>query len=639
MISKFKFAAALCAVSLCGFLHAQEKPGTPAASAQPPAPASDKGTEKPPSVHDRREAEKHFLEGAKALDRGEMKAAEADFARAVELDPGNQQYQASQEIALQHEATALIQAADKARILNHPEEARADLIEAFRLDPKNPMLAQHIDQIAGDAVPDRVQLSSEAASAAPPIEFAPLPQRNSFHIRTNANDLIRQVLTAYGITPSFDSSVKNVQARLDADNVDFFEAQRMLKLVTNTFFVPLDPKRALVAADTKEKRTEFERLAVESVYFPGLTDAEIAEMVNLAKSVFDAQIATASPHNATLTVRAPVGKLAALNATLAEMLDGRSEVQLDVKLYNVAKTRTVNVGLQLPQQTTVFNVPSELNSVLNGNQSLVQQIISNGLASPGDFEAIAAILIASGQVTGSVLNQPFAYFGNGLSLTGISPGTVTGNLSLNSSDSRALDQVTLRVLDQEESTLKSGTRFPIITSTYSSLAGSSGLNIPGISTAGLSSTLAGLGVSAASLSSTTNQVIPQVQYEDLGLTLKVKPYVQKDRDLTLNLDLKIDSLAGSSLNNIPVLDNQQYTAIITLKEGASALVVSSLSKQESAAVSGTPGLSELPGLNSTLSDRNTENDVSTLIIMITPHIVRLAHAQEAGRMILLPVHP
>jgi hypothetical protein len=629
MMRSFQLVAAFFILSASGFLQAQEKPAAAVANDAP---------QKPPSAHDRREAEKRFLGGAKEMEHGNVKAAAEDFTRAVQLDPGNKRYQASQEIALEHEATDLIQAADKAKIQGHPEEARQDLMEAFRLDPKNPMLAQHIDDIARDTVPDSVQLDSEAAKIGPPIQFEPVTQKRSFHIRANSSELIRQVLTAYGITPSFDSSVKNQMARFDVDDVDFAEAERMLNLVTNTFFVPLDPKRALVAADTKEKRAEFERLAVETVYFPGLTEAEITEMVNLAKSVFDAQVATASPAHATLTVRAPAGKLTAFNSTLSEMLDGRSEVQLDVKLYNVAKTRTVNVGLQFPQQTTVFNVPSELNSVLNGNQSLVQQIISSGLASPNDYEAIAAILIASGQVTGSVLNQPFAYFGNGLTLTGIAPGTVTGNLALNSSDSRALDQITMRVLDQEESTLKSGTRFPIITSTYSSLAGSS-VSIPGLSSAGLSSTLAGLGISSAALASSTSQVIPQVQYEDLGLTLKVKPHVQTDRDVNLNLDLKIESLAGSSINDIPVLDNQQYTAIITLKQGASALVVSSLSKQQSAAVSGYPGLSELPGFNSTLSNQNTENDVSTLIIMITPHVVRQAHTQEAGRMILLPVHP
>jgi general secretion pathway protein D len=57
------------------------------------------------------------------------------------------------------------------------------------------------------------------------------------------------------------------------------------------------------------------------------------------------------------------------------LLDGKSEVLLDVKIYEVENTRTRLVGVQLPQTTTLFNVPSELNSVISGNSSLVQQII------------------------------------------------------------------------------------------------------------------------------------------------------------------------------------------------------------------------------------------------------------------------
>lgn len=623
-----KIATALFAISTCGLLPAQQSPQLIAAQKDP-----SNGL---PSAHDRHRAERFYVQGAKELEHENLAAAQKDFDHAVALDPGNQQYQASQEIVLEHEATELIQDADKAKILHHDEDAHNDLVKAFRLDPKNLMLAQHLDEITHEAAPDPVQLYPGDQTAAPPVEFAPLPGRQSFHLRSNTNELIRQVLSAYGINSSFDTSVKNQQVRLDADNVDFYEARRMLNLVTNTFFVPLDPKRALVAAETKEKRAEFERLAVETVYFPGLTAAEITDMVSLAKNVFDVQQVASSPMSGTITLRAPAVKLAALNATVSEMLEGRSEIQLDVRLYNIAQTRTLNVGLQLPQQTTLFNIPTELNSILNANQSLVQQIISSGLASAGDYAAIAAILIASGQVGSTVLSQPFATFGNGLTLTGIAPGSVTGNLALNSSDSRSLDQMTLRVLDQDETTLKSGTRYPIITSTYSSLTGSS-VSIPGLTTPGLSSTLAGLGISASALNSATSQPIPQVQYEDLGLTLKVKPYIQKDRDITLNLDLILSSLAGASLNNIPVLDNQEYKGIITLKPETSALVVSSLSKQQSSAVSGLPGLSELPGFQSS-TNSNKENDISSLVILITPHIVRLSHEEKASRMMVLPIH-
>ena len=77
--------------------------------------------------------------------------------------------------------------------------------------------------------------------------------------------------------------------------------------------------------------------------------------------------------------------------------------------------------------------------------------------------------------------------------------------------------------------------------------------------------------------------------------------------------------------------------ITTLDQGATAMVVSALSKQDSQAVSGVPGLSELPGFQST-TNKQTQTDFSNLVIVITPHIVRMAHKQEAGRMFILPVH-
>ena len=606
--------------------------------AEPKAVKADQApAEKPPSARQQSEAEKAYLAGAKALDREDFATAEKDFDTAAELVPRNEQYLAAREIARQHHVTALVQAADKARLMGNADESSRDLSQAFAIDPKNPMVQQHMEEIVQDATPDPPSENQEdTISAGAPIELAPTPGLHSFHLRTNATDLLRQVLTAYGITPTIDSSVKSQTVRIDVDNVDFREAARMSKLLTKTFFVPLDPDRVLVAEDTRENRTKYERLVAETVYFPGLTPTEIGEMGNVARNIFDAQQATVSPSKSTLTLRAPVAKLAVLNSTLAEMLDGRSELQLDVRLYNIAKTRSLNVGVQLPNQATIFNVPTELNSVISGNQALVQQIISSGLASAGDFSAIAAILIASGAVSGSILGQPFAVFGGGETLTGLTTNGATLNLALNSSDTRILDSLTLRVLDQEESTIRAGTRYPIITSSYSNLAGSS-LAIPGLSSAGVSSALAGLGVGSSSFNN-TGQVIPQVQYEDLGLTLKVKPYIQKDRDVSINVDLELVSLAGSSINNIPVLDNQQYKAITTLKQGETALVVSTITKQQTKAVTGVPGLTDLPGFQNTTNNQ-TENDVSELLILITPRIVREAHTQEAGRMFVLPVHP
>lgn len=602
-----------------------------AGQAQQSSPAAPPAGE--PSGRQTRLAQKSYLLGVRAMEKGDVDAAEKAFAQASKDDPSNREYAVDWQIARQHGITKLVQDADKARLTGHPELARAKLAQALALDPKNPEVSQHIDDLAnlaGTKPPD----DAITATLAPPIELSPKPGKQSFHLKSSEQEVLRRVLEAYGLRVVTDDSLSTKTIRFDADDLDYAQAAHLVNLVTNSFMVPLDPVRVLVAKDTKENRAKYERLAVETLRLPGLTTVEFSDMGNVAKNVLGVTQSAVQPGSGTLTVRAPIGNLNALNRTFADLLDGKSELLLDVKIYQVENTRTGVVGVQLPQTTTVFNVPTELNSVIQGNQSLVQQIISSGLASAGDFAAIAAILIASGEVTSSILSQPFATFGNGLTLTGLTSNGITGNLSLNAADTRALDQIQLRLDDNAEGTVRSGTRYPITTSNYSSIAASS-VSIPGITSAGLSSILSGLGVNASSLASA--QPIPQVEYEDLGLTLKVTPRIERSDEVALKIDLKIQALQGASLNGLPVLTNRSYTADIVLRHGASALVVGDLSRQESNAVSGTPGLTELPGF-SALSSTTKEFDVSNLAILVTPHILRRRHNQMMGPLIPLPGH-
>lgn len=578
-----------------------------------------------------RAAQKFYIQGVRAMEKGDVEAAEKAFGKASQADPSNRDYALDWQIARQHTVTKLIQDADKARLTGHPEKARADLAQALQLDPKNPEVAQHIDNLVNI---DQEPTDSVLATLAPPIELTPKPGTQSFHFRSTEQEVARRVMEAYGLRMVDDGSLATKTIRFDADDVDFAQATHLVNLATNSFIVPLDPVRVLVAKESKENHDKYDRLAVETLRLPGLTATEFSDMNNLARNVLGIQQTSAQPEKGTITVRAPVANLRALNQTLADLLDGKSEVLLDVKIYEVENTKTRVYGVQLPQTATVFNVTSELNSVISQNSSLVQQIISSGLANAGDYAAIAAILISSGEVSGSVLNQPFATFGNGQTLTGLATNGLTGNLSFNSADTRSLSQVQIRLDDNAEGTIKSGTRYPITTSSYSSIAASS-VSIPGITSAGLSSVLSGLGVSASSLSSIPP--IPQVQYEDLGLTFKVTPRIERNDDVVLKLDLKIQALEGGSLNGLPVLTNRNYTADIHLVNGASALVVGDLSRQESNAVSGTPGLTELPGFGA-LSTTTKEYDVSNLAILVTPHIIRRRHNQLRGPIIPLPHH-
>jgi general secretion pathway protein D len=615
----------LSAVFTCIGASAQTPPDTPVVV-------------KPVSEHEKSEASKAFLDGAKALEKDNIPEAEKQFERATKLDPGNAQYRASLTIAREHLLTKLVQDAGKARLMGHDDDARSLLAQAYLIDPHNLIVQQHIDDLARDSESQDAVLLPSAEEAAPPVVLVPKAGKQSFHIRSASSEVLRQVLTAFGISPTMDSSVKNQIVRFDADDIDYEQASRMLKLITDTFFVPLDERRVLVALDNKENRGKFERQVMETVYLPGLSATEMSDMGNIARNVFEAQQAAIQAEAHTLTIRAPQDRIAALNHTLVDLLDGRSQVLLNLRLYQVERTRMTNIGVELPQTTTIFNVPTEVNQIIQNNQSAVQQIIASGLANAGDDIAIVAILVATGVVSGTVFNQPFALFGGGITQSGLTLNQgATANLSLNSSDSRILDQVQLRIQDQEDATIRSGMKYPIITSTYSNVATTS-LGIPGVSQAGISSELQSLGISSAALQSSVNQTIPQVQYQDLGLTLKATPHIQQNKDVTLKIDFKIDSLSGQSANGNPILNSQQYTGSVTLLQGETALLVSNLTRQQTSAVSGIPGLNELPGFQST-TNNNAGLDVAKLVILITPHIVRLSHTHPASQLVMLPVHP
>jgi general secretion pathway protein D len=613
-MSRFlRVAAWALALTLVGHAQAPEKSG--------------------PTQHDKRAAAKAYISGAHAIEERNTRAAYVAFSKAAELDPTNTDYKNSVAIAKAHFVTDLIQQAEKARILGKNDVVNARLAEALELDPTNPIVAQHISELA-DLVSGPPKTDDITSSIADAIQLEPTPGKHSFHIRADGLSLLRQVLSSYGIAPSFDSSVSSQPVRFDVDDVNFQQAQQLLRLETNTFFVPLDPHRVLVAKDTRANRQEYERLLLETVYLPGLNTQEITDVSNLARNVLEIQQVAAEPSKNTLSVRGPETRLALFNRTLHGLMDGRSQVLLEVRIYEIQRTRNLNVGVQLPQQFNAFNLNTEIQSVLNNNQQLIQEIVSSGLANANDLEAIAAILIASGQAAGnSILTQPFAVFGGGLTATGLTLGTITVNAGLNTSDSRAIDQLQLRLQDQETGDILAGIRYPIIQSSYSNLTGV-GVNIPGLNTPGLSSQLAALGINGSSLNA---QTIPQVQYQDLGLQIKTTPYIHRDQSVSLKLDLKVQALAGSAINQIPILTNRQFTAALDLKDGESALVTSDLSSQEARAVSGLPGLSEIPGLQST-TNKEVQRTNNELVILITPHVVRLPHASGASQVMLLPTH-
>jgi len=609
-----------------------------------------------------REAEDAYLAGAKKLQQDDLNGAEREFTRALKLDPENRDYSIAISLARQHRLTELVQQAGKAQQEGNPQKAEKLLAQARAIDPENPIVTEHSGPVLGKQAstanaPDAAsgQIASDQATGEPgdkaggaltgplanrarmlsageenepwkiqspaledAIRLAPNDAVKSFHLHGYSPDLLREVTSAYGIRAIVDNSVEPKNLDFDLENVNYAKAMEVLTEMTNVIAVPVDETSLLIARNLPSNRLLMERQVEETIYLPESTQEQVSDIANVARNIFEVRQATTQSASGSIVVRAPQAVLASMNHVIEGLIDAPAEVMVEVKLYEMVNTHAVNAGANIPTAAGIYNVDQAATALVNANQTLVQQAIAQGLVSPtASTLTIAGELIASGLVQSSLFNSTIGVFGGKTTMTGITEtGNIAFNWGLNSSDTRALDDVQLRVEDHQEAVFREGTRYPIVSSTYSSglstaASALSNKTINGVNVASLLSQYAG----------GSSMTIPQVTYEDLGVTLNATPVILKSGRINLKLNLKIESLSGSTSDGNPILDSRQLASDITVQEGESALMVSSVSKTESAAMSGIPGLSELPGFQIPATE-NVEKDSSQLVMVVTPHVVR-----------------
>ena len=595
-----------------------------------------------PTKADPKRAAEAYLAGARLLDHRQLAEAQEKFAQAAALDGGHPEYALALGLTREHRVGDLVQRAAKARLLGRAADADALLAEAGQIDPDNILLLQRqAVQASGprltvETATGKKQIKPSEVAYAAPIALAPAPGPQSLHLHGETQAVVTQAARTFGIKTIFDEAVPGPPLRFDLEGTSYAEAMPILLRMAHLFAVPLDAKTLFLARDTEENRQKLERQVEESIYIPASTTEQMNEYVNIIKNVFDVKQVAISQGSGTLAVRAPEATLKAVNYTLADMIDGGNEVTLEVKLITIDHSVTRMTGLSTPTSANAFSVAGEAQSIVSANQTLVNTAISSGAIVPTgntaqDTLTEALYLIFSGLATDAKVSNLFAVAGKGLTLTGFSLGSgATLNLGLTSSDTQALDDVTVRAGDGKETTLRVGEKYPITVSTYSSgLSSTTSSALNGVTVNGVSAS----SLLSQYLGNSSTATIPIIQYEDLGITLKTTPTVLKSGLVNMKIDLKIEALTGASLNNIPVLTHSNFVSGITVQDGMTAVMMTDLSSTQLASISGLPGLGDLPGFQDALASANRETDRSELVLLITPRLVRKRSSSMASRRI------
>ena len=592
----FLLAAAAFATSLA----AEEKP----APLLPCPPGANEGACNP-SRQDLKQAKAAFTRGLK-LQKDAPDQAYHEFEHAAQLAPRDIEYITARELSRQQLVNQHLERGNSELESGKQVEALADFRNALQLDPANQYAQQRLRDAAGDSAQETVSGVS-VVEESPELHLVPSANRASFHFRGDNRELVANIARAYGVSAQIEESITSKRVTFDVDDVDFYQAMVAAEDVTKTFWTALGTRQILIAPDNAENRRQFERMAMRTFYVPqaATTPTALNDVANLLRNLFDIRLVTPNNSASTLVVRAPQRVLDAATQFLESLDASRPQVMLDVYVYQVSYTMMRNLGVHIPYQFNLFNIPAGALAALGGQniQQLVNQLISSGGINQANSQAISALLaqLQGQNQQNSIFSQPLATFGGGKTLTGVSLDHLSAQLSLNQGMVKTLDHASLRATQSTDATFRMGSRFPILNASFA----------PIFNTAAISRVIQNQSFQAA---------FPSFQYEDLGLTIKAKPAISPSNDVRLQLEINLRALAGQSFNGVPVIGNREYKGSITLTDGEPAVVAGEVNHTETLAMSGIPGLGQIPGFNkiTTTNSKQTEDD--ELLVVITPHI-------------------
>jgi type II secretory pathway component GspD/PulD (secretin) len=560
-----------------------------------------------PSKHELKDAKKAFQKGLQLQKAGQAAEAYEKFTAAAQLSPRNIDYVTMREMCRQALVSQHLERGNDQMLKNKQVEALAEFQSALQLDPDNEFAHQRMRDALGEWAPKTAAAPLVVIDSADSEELHITPNQtmNEFHYRGDARGLLTQITTAYGIAAEFDDSVITRQVRFDMGSADFYSAVRAACDVTKTFWTPMTDKQILFAADSPDNRRSFEGMSMRTFQLTGPNDPKaLAEIVSLMRLVFESHFVVPEPQKNKIVVRGPQRMLDAATEFMRSLDETRPQVMLDVNVFEISHTLTRNLGLHIPNQFQLFNIPAGALLALGGSniQDLINQLISGGGINQATSQGISGLLAQLQNQQNSIFSQPLATFGGGLTLMGLTLDPASFQASINESTVKSLEHSYLRAAQGDQATLHIGSRYPILNASFA----------PVFNTSAISKVIQNNSFQSA---------FPSFNYEDIGLTMKAKPAVSGNLDVSIELEMQFRALGGTSINGVPVITNREYKGSIGLKDGEPAVIAGSVSRSEQRSLSGIPGLGRVPGLNQILATNNKQESDDELLIVITPHVM------------------
>jgi general secretion pathway protein D len=533
-----------------------------------------------------------YSQARKAENLQDLDTALQYYQKALNSDPRNAAYRLKLNQVRFDASQMHTKQGAKLRENGDLQAAAAEFQRAATIDPSNEAAGQELrktlELIAeknrqADAQAGATSEVNESAYAAAPPELKPLSRAP---INLKASDdtkvIFNTIAKLAGVGVIFDTDLAARRVTVDFNNITLEQALDIACLQSKASWKPITENMIFVYQDTAQKHRDYDETVVKTFYLSNVTQPQdLTDIANGLRQVAEIKkIQQLNSQNAII-VRDTPDKIAIAEKLIADIDKARPEVVIQVEVLSASTDRLRELGVQPGQSASLaFNPPTTTTTSNSTTGSTTTP--NNALPLKGFHFSTADYSVTL-------------------------PGA-TANFILTDTATKVIQNPEIRSIDGQPAKLRIGSRVPIATGSFQ----------------------AGVGVGTTAVNPLVNT---QFTYYDVGVNIDVTPHVHPNHEVSLKISVEVSQVIGQQpIGGIqqPIFGQNKIDHDIRLREGEVSILAGLFQQIDSSVLNGIPGLSQIPFLQYITSDKKRDHQESDILIVLTPHIVRLPDWTKAN---------
>src|SRR5215831_3027412 len=531
-------------------------------------------------------AKKSYDRGLHAEVTKNFDQAMTEFKAAFDKDPENIEYRLKYEQARYNASFAHFEAGRRAFEKEDYPTARMEFARVLEIDPAHSLAQQQLEKVNAvlaarnrGAVEPEVQFDQlrQITRTDPTVQAQLEPRLTSpvdIHMASQDSRTAFETLAELaGLNVIFDPDFRGTRIPIELNKVDIFEALDILALQTRSFWKPVNKTTILVSPDNQTKRRDYDDLILKTFYLSNsVTATEITEAITALRTLLNMRYLAQSTSMNAIIVRDTADRIAIAEKIIEDLDKAKPEVLVDATVLEVDRSMLRQLGILPPQQTTLSFIGGDVATSTTTGTTTTTNTTSNTVTLRG---------------LQNINSGSFA----------ITIPPTTAQFLAQSSKTKLIQNPSVRATDGKLATIRIGSQVPIASGSFQ----------------------------PAFVGATGTPVV-NFQFVDVGVNLDITPRVLLNREISMTVQVQVRALAGDrNVGGVlqPVLTNRQITHEIRLAEGETNLLGGIITDTEQTSLNGLPGLKNIPILRYLFSQENKSRDQTEIIVMLTPHIVRM----------------